>query len=264
MRPKSLILLAPALGCGLVASIGISQVLDGSNRPAAVENGADLRRPARMSTSATRSPRRWSRLEEWPKDKVPVGRHHQVGRSRRSSPPQQHLPGRAAAGEQVARQGRAERPDPRRAGWHAVEDDLGRRSQERGGIAQPWRSRRRSDLCAGDIPNMASTARSRRSSCKTSASTRSIRPSTRRRTARKPRNVAKTVSLIVTPARASRINLAENMGEISLIPAIPTMTRSSKTRNKGPTSCSAAAPRTTARASNTPTRTKARRGVVGL
>lgn len=35
------------------------------------------------------------------------------------------------------------------------------------------------------------------------------------------RNVAKTVSLIVTPAQANRINLAENMGEISLIPRNP-------------------------------------------
>ena len=32
MRPKSLILLAMALGCGLVASIGISQVLDGQKQ----------------------------------------------------------------------------------------------------------------------------------------------------------------------------------------------------------------------------------------
>ena len=40
MRPKSLILLALALGCGLVASIGISQVLDGNNRPAAATTPA--------------------------------------------------------------------------------------------------------------------------------------------------------------------------------------------------------------------------------
>ena len=38
MRPKSLILLALALGCGLIASIGISQVLDSkNNKPAVVE-----------------------------------------------------------------------------------------------------------------------------------------------------------------------------------------------------------------------------------
>jgi pilus assembly protein CpaB len=35
------------------------------------------------------------------------------------------------------------------------------------------------------------------------------------------RSVAKTVSLIVTPPQASRITLAENMGEISLIPRNP-------------------------------------------
>ena len=37
MRPKSLVLLALALGCGLVASIGISQVLDSKNQTVALE-----------------------------------------------------------------------------------------------------------------------------------------------------------------------------------------------------------------------------------
>jgi pilus assembly protein CpaB len=35
------------------------------------------------------------------------------------------------------------------------------------------------------------------------------------------RNVAKTVSLVVTPAQANKITLAENLGEVSLIPRHP-------------------------------------------
>ena len=73
MRPKSLLLLVLALGCGLVASIGISQVMDrNAKRPQAVEtvpiyvalHNINLGDPidAKMVS-----------LQEWPKDKVPRG-----------------------------------------------------------------------------------------------------------------------------------------------------------------------------------------------
>src|SRR3954471_19350714 len=73
MRPKSLLLLALALGCGLVASIGISQVMDrnGNSHPkmetvpiyVALHN-INLGDPidAKMLS-----------LQDWPKDKVPHG-----------------------------------------------------------------------------------------------------------------------------------------------------------------------------------------------
>ena len=72
MRPKSLILLALALGCGLVASIGISQVLDGSNRPAAVET-APIYVALQNVNVGDPLTEKMVALEEWPKDKVPVG-----------------------------------------------------------------------------------------------------------------------------------------------------------------------------------------------
>src|SRR5262245_47967794 len=73
MRPKSLLLLALALGCGLVASIGISQVMDrNSNSPAAIEtepvyvalHNINLGDPIDSKMIA---------LQEWPKGKVPRG-----------------------------------------------------------------------------------------------------------------------------------------------------------------------------------------------
>ena len=73
MRPKSLILLVLALGCGLVASIGISQVLDSNNKnQAAIEtvpiyvalHNINLGDPVDDGMVS---------LQEWPKDKVPVG-----------------------------------------------------------------------------------------------------------------------------------------------------------------------------------------------
>jgi pilus assembly protein CpaB len=72
MRPKSLILLALALGCGLVASIGISQVLDSSNRPVAVET-APIYVALRNINVGDPLTETMVALEEWPKDKVPVG-----------------------------------------------------------------------------------------------------------------------------------------------------------------------------------------------
>ena len=73
MRPKSLILLILALGCGLVASIGISQVMDRNSRhPKAVEttpiyvalHNINLGDPIDAAMVS---------LQEWPKDKVPPG-----------------------------------------------------------------------------------------------------------------------------------------------------------------------------------------------
>ncbi|TWT30874.1 Flp pilus assembly protein CpaB [Blastopirellula retiformator] len=75
MRPKSLILIVFALGCGLVASIGISQVLESKSQQAAapqieMENifvaieDIDINEPLTPELI---------KLEPWPKDKVPEG-----------------------------------------------------------------------------------------------------------------------------------------------------------------------------------------------
>ncbi len=72
MRPKSLILLMLALGCGLVASIGITQVM--ANRGDGAVATADT---APILVAMDNIPQ-WSlitahrvRIENWPKDKVP-------------------------------------------------------------------------------------------------------------------------------------------------------------------------------------------------
>ena len=73
MRPKSLLLLALALGCGLVASIGISQVMDRNGQhPGQLEtvpiyvalHNINLGDPIDADMLS---------LQEWPKDKVPRG-----------------------------------------------------------------------------------------------------------------------------------------------------------------------------------------------
>jgi pilus assembly protein CpaB len=74
MRMKSLILIFIALGCGLVASIGISQVLQGSGTRATPQLEmaqilvalSDIDINAKLDASNVK-------LEEWPKMKVPEG-----------------------------------------------------------------------------------------------------------------------------------------------------------------------------------------------
>lgn len=72
MRPKSLILILFALGCGLVASIGISQVMDSRARNGSIEMQqiyvalVDIPQRKELTPELVK-------LEEWPKDRVPLG-----------------------------------------------------------------------------------------------------------------------------------------------------------------------------------------------
>lgn len=73
MRPKSLMLLVLALGCGLVASIGISQVIESRNRAAAP---AAEKEPIFVATQDIKVNQPLTplivTLEEWPKEKIPA------------------------------------------------------------------------------------------------------------------------------------------------------------------------------------------------
>lgn len=71
MRPKSIVLLALALGCGLVASIGISQVLDRQRGPSEKTEGiyvakVDINTGDPISADIVI-------LEQWPVAKIPPG-----------------------------------------------------------------------------------------------------------------------------------------------------------------------------------------------
>lgn len=75
MRPKSLILLILALGCGLIASIGINQVLakrNGDSDAPAVEMTAIFVAKHNIDQGQKLRPDMVN-LEDWPKNKVPEG-----------------------------------------------------------------------------------------------------------------------------------------------------------------------------------------------
>src|SRR5436190_23970341 len=91
MRPKSIILLVLALGCGLVASIGISQVMDRRNQqPAAAAPEVQPIFVALKNVNVNEPFTEAAlKLEEWPKGKVPAGAltklEEVVGRRARST-----------------------------------------------------------------------------------------------------------------------------------------------------------------------------------
>jgi pilus assembly protein CpaB len=72
MRPKSLLLLGLALGCGLVASIGISQVMKDGQGKGTMET-VPIWIALHNINLGDPIDQKMVRLEEWPKDKVPRG-----------------------------------------------------------------------------------------------------------------------------------------------------------------------------------------------
>lgn len=75
MRPKSLMLLILALGCGLVAAVGINQVLAHRDTQVVVHQGETEPIFVAMTDIALGEPLtpQVVKLEQWPKDKVPAG-----------------------------------------------------------------------------------------------------------------------------------------------------------------------------------------------
>ena len=218
MRPKSMILLALALGCGLVASIGISQVLDGT-KPTAVETAPIYVAKLNINVGDPVTDETVS-LEEWPKDKVPVGAISSWEDIEDRRPRSNIYQGEPILDSKLLDKGQTNDPikgvpsgmrlytisvDARKsaAGLLSPGDrvDLqifvGR--NEQAGISRPF-----TKIFLQNIRVYAVDQTIDKSADGEEA-----------------RNVAKTVSMIVTPAQASRITLAENLGEVSLIPRNP-------------------------------------------
>ena len=73
MRGKSLALLVLALGCGLVASLGITQVLAKRGDPAAPSDTTPVYVAKADIATGTLVTQENVKLEQWPKDRVPAG-----------------------------------------------------------------------------------------------------------------------------------------------------------------------------------------------
>ena len=220
MRPKSLILLALALGCGLVASIGISQVLDSKNaKPAVVETtpiyvaleNINLNDPIDDSMVS---------LQEWPKSKVPVGAISSWEDLEDRRP-------RAVifAGEPIMDgklMGKGQRHDP----ISGIPPKMRLKT-----VSVDARKSAAGLLSPGDRVDVQIYVRRNERENIPHAFTKiflqnirvyAVDQAVQRDSdGNEARTVAKTVSLVVTPEQANRITTAENIGEISLIPRHP-------------------------------------------
>jgi pilus assembly protein CpaB len=219
MRPKSLVLLALALGCGLIASIGISQVLDGNNKPAAVETAPIYVALKNINVGDPVDDKMVS-LEEWPKDKVPVGAIAKWEDLEDRRPRSNIYAGEPILDNKLLPKGQTNDP------IKGVPEGMRLKT-----ISVDARKSAAGLLSPGDRVDIQIFVKENQSQGVTTPFTKiflqNIRVYAVDQTIEKSadgseaRSVAKTVSLIVTPAQANRINLAENMGEVSLIPRNP-------------------------------------------
>ncbi len=220
MRPKSLVLLALALGCGLVASIGISQVLDGKKQ-AVVETVPIYVAVQNINLGDPVSDGMVS-LEEWPRGKVPVGAITEWEEIEERRPRAVIFEGEPLLDSKFLPKGQTHDPiagiptgmrlktvsvDAQKSAagllspGDRVDLQLFVRRNERENITHPF-----TKIILQNIRVYAVDQTVQRSASADGA---------------EARTVAKTVSLIVTPQQANRITTAENLGDISLIPRHP-------------------------------------------
>jgi len=218
MRPKSLVLLGLALLCGLVASVGISQVLDGKNQKAvetvpiyvALQN-INLGDPLDEGMVS---------LQEWPKGKVPVGAITKWEEIEERRPRTVIFEGEPLLDGKFLPKGQTHDPIagiPSGMRLKTISVDA---QKSVAGLLSP-----------GDRVDLQLYVQKNDREAIANSFTKIFMQNVRvyavdqtiQRSADglESRTVAKTVSLIVTPPQANLITTAENLGDISLIPRHP-------------------------------------------
>lgn len=220
MRPKSLLLLALALGCGLVASIGISQVMEGNrNHAPSVEttsiyvalHNINLGDPI-DATMVT--------LQEWPKDKVPQGALTSLENLEGRRPRTNIISGEPILDAKLLAQGEladplASVPPNMRLATISVDAE-----KSAAGLLSPGDRVDVQLFVRADPRNgiLKATTKVFLQSIRVFAIEQAVQRSA---DGGEARSIPKTVSLLVTPEQASKIDLAQHIGELSLIPRSP-------------------------------------------
>jgi len=220
MSPKSLVLLAIALGCGVVASVAISQVIDSNNKNQSVVETAPIYVALQNINLGDPVDDSMVSLLEWPKDKVPVGAITTWEDIEDRRPRTAIFAGEPLLDGKFLEKGQTQDPissipegmrlqtvsvDARKSAagllspGDRVDVQIYVHRNERENIPHPM-----TKIFLQNIRVFAVDQAVQRSADGTEA-----------------RTVAKTVSLVVTPAQANRITTASNLGEISLIPRHP-------------------------------------------
>ncbi len=222
MRPKSLILLVLALGCGLAASIGISRVMDANaNRPVAQLDTTPIYVALHNINLGDPISAEMLTLEEWPSDKAPKGSITSLEDLEGRRPRTTIIAGTPLLEGHLLAMG--ETADPIRNIPDGFRLSTVSVNAEKGAAGL---------LSPGDRVDVQLFMPANQRTGVTDATTRVFLQNIRvfaieqavQRTAEgdeEGKTVPKTVSLLVTLEQAAKIDLAQNVGEISLIPRNP-------------------------------------------
>lgn len=219
MRPKSLLLLALALGCGLVASIGISQVMDKGEGVVGYEtqpiyvalHNINLNDPIDASMVS---------LQDWPKDKIPQGAISKLEELENRRPRTTIIEGEPILDAKLLGQGEVYDPIgniPPGMRLKTISVDA---EKSAAGLLSPG-DRVDIQLFVNRNPGQGfNTARTRviLQNIRIFAIDADVQ---RAADGGEGRTIAKTVSLLLTPDQSNRVSLAEQIGELNLIPRSP-------------------------------------------
>ncbi|MEO0530734.1 MAG: Flp pilus assembly protein CpaB [Planctomycetota bacterium] len=221
MKPKSLILLVLALGCGLAASIGISRVMDANaNRPAVQLETTPIYVALHNINLGDPIDASMVSLEEWPTDKAPKGSITSLedleGRRPRTTivtgTPilEAHLLAMGETADPVANI-----PDGFRLSTISVNAE-----KSAAGLLSPGDRVDVQLFMAANARNgvAVATARVILQNIRVFAVEQAVQ---RTAEGEDGKAIPKTVSLLVTPEQAQKLNLAQNLGELSLSPRNP-------------------------------------------
>jgi pilus assembly protein CpaB len=220
MRPKSLLLLALALGCGLVASIGISQVMDRNGHTQAKLETVPIYVAVHNINLGDPIDAKMLSLQEWPKDKVPHGAISTLEELQGRRPRAAIIEGEPILEGKLLDKGQM--ADPIRQitkgmRLYTIKVDA---EKSAAGLLGP-----------GDRVDVQLFVRKDQRTGVETAKSKVILQNVRvfavdqavQRSAEggEERSVAKTISLLLKPEQASKLALAAQIGEISLIPRNP-------------------------------------------
>lgn len=219
MRPKSLLLLALALGCGLVASIGISQVMEKKETVVGYETEPIYVANVNINLNDPIDPSMVS-LHDWPKGKVPPGAIKSLDELESRRPRTTIYQGEPILEGKLMAEGEVHDPIgsiPPGMRLKTISVDA---EKSAAGLLSPG-DRVDIQLFVGRNPQQGFNT------AKTRIILQNIRiyavDQTVQRAAEggEDRSIAKTVSLLLTPQQANKIALAEQVGTLNLIPRSP-------------------------------------------
>jgi len=220
MRPKSLLLLALALGCGLVASIGISQVMDRNSRPQQTLETTPIYVALHNINTGDPIDSGMLALEEWPTDRVPRGAISTLEDLEGRRPRSTIIEGEPILDAKLLERGHVPDPIQQISKNMRLKTISVNAETSAAGLLGPGDRVDVHLFVKADARNNIPYALSKviLQNVRVFAVDATVQRSS---DGSEERTNAKTISLMVTPQQASILTLAEKLGDISLVPRNP-------------------------------------------